>query len=349
MNKKFSSMKISLGFFLVLLSSATSIRYSICHINDQQCQIEGLLLTDNDFLFTPIANNMETSPISSIIFDTACQIPVLYNNVCDMFPNLQIFHASAIGIKLIDPLTFSQCPHLIEIRLHDNQIRHLDASTFHHNGNLRILDLGNNCLTSFNPRMLFSLVNLTFLSFSNNFLQNFPVDALWNMTKLQELHLHGNDLLEVDVEKLVSFSSDLKVLLLTGNLLRCDKVEQIVKVLNSNEIPLFDVPILRNHERVKNQYKSISCIREVDWNNVKLVRNFPLLEKEIAECKDSVEGLRIELEDMKENFKYIVKSLMEKNKHEEQQLLSDHPETKKQKSPKLMKCETFCVDPDLDK
>lgn len=254
-------------------------------------------------------------------------------------------------MKLIDPQTFHQCPDLIEIRIHDNRIRYLNESTFRHNVHLEVLDVGNNQLTIVDSRLLENLNNLNFLSFSNNYLEDFSVDTVKNLSNLQELHLHGNNLLDLHVENLVKYLTRLEIVLITGNNLKCERIEKILKVFEASGVTVIDAFVVRKKERALNQYKFASCISDVDWNNLMLAKDFPLLKEEFAVTKNLVEGLKLELEMTKENLKqvtYFIMSIMEKIKYEgrdQRHHFLNH--VSPQQSLKVMKCETVCKDPDL--
>ncbi|XP_063706464.1 nephrocan-like [Culicoides brevitarsis] len=330
--------------FVIFLKNVTSIRYSICHANDQQCQIRDLRLTEDDFDFEPIASNIDSLLVLEISFEDTCDIPIIYENVCKMFPNLQVYRATNVGIKKIDPETFSSCLDLIELRLHDNFIKELDEKTFWSNENIQILDLGNNLLTTLDAKMFIKSQNLKFLSFSNNYFEEFSSNL--NLTSLQELHLHGNDLLELNVEQMISTLKALKIILLGGNCFKCDRAEEMRKILENNRVTIIKAKVLRNKERLKDD-KLITCISNNEWNIRKIARDFPVVQQELEINQNSVKILTIELEDMKKEMQkltYFVKSMMASSNYNEkdQNLLSHHVN---EKQLKVMKCSTVCQDP----
>uniref|UniRef100_A0A3P9KWV7 LRRCT domain-containing protein n=1 Tax=Oryzias latipes TaxID=8090 RepID=A0A3P9KWV7_ORYLA len=154
-------------------------------------------------------------------------------------PLLQELHLYGNQLQSLSPHLLRGLPHLLNLDLTENKLRHLPANVFSHaplhglvlknnlieeargdwlpeNSSLTWLDLSGNLLTRIPTALLQRLPNLENLDLSNNHLQEIPVHCLDGLAKLERLNLQDNKLHSLDASSFQSMPS-LTVLFLARN------------------------------------------------------------------------------------------------------------------------------------
>lgn len=312
---------MNLFSFLVFLLTPTiilSTRWSICNIHITECTLRNLHLTKSDYTFHPLANNIHAESVHKIIFQSS-SVPVVYDNVCQMFSNITKYFAHSIGIEIIDPETFKNCKTIQEIRLHDNQIKYLDENTFSNNRDLLTLDLSKNQLRSISGKLLKTTWELEFFSVSNNHLVEFPTNIICHLRKLSELHLHRNELIEVDAGGLVKCLSVLKRLSIDRNFLRCHGLDKILDIFKQHQVDLINVIRYRNMNDI-DYSKTMGCLNEQDWTVKNILREYPRMKNELTNSNIIIQDLEKDIRKLKKDIqylKYVVTSIVYKIEDDE--------------------------------
>ena len=90
--------------------------------SDGVCQFENVHTTEKDQYFEPTADNPEQ--VTEVKFRNST-LAVFTNELCEAFPNLEVIHATILGINRITENAFENCKNLTEAWFEGNKIKEL--------------------------------------------------------------------------------------------------------------------------------------------------------------------------------------------------------------------------------
>lgn len=135
--------------------------------------------------------------------------------------NLQRIFMRNTRLRELHRDAFRELIILVEVDLSDNEISHLDPSTFHGNERLRVLYLGGNPLGRLSAEQFPALPHLRTLDFRSCLLEYVDKDAFRHLTALESLGFKSNKLHSLSERAFMNLPH-LKALALDGNPWKCD-------------------------------------------------------------------------------------------------------------------------------
>lgn len=242
---------------------------SYCSDGGHCCTLEGLNLTEETFKFDIVVSE-ETTKIKVIDSNIPklgvglCRYPIIPFKSYQGIKELKIPN---IGIEEVVPKAFHSCPKLEILILRDNKIKSLSKELLEVHTILKYIDLSNNVLQIL-PEELFSDVrSLKELNLNGNHLKTFNPDLIKPCPALRELKLASNDLLELNIQKILDYAPELRVVAFNDNQMRCERTQQIKEILEEKQVSanLEYVGTGRSRIHPTKSVEKIRCLDDVPW------------------------------------------------------------------------------------
>lgn len=255
------------------------------NLNELCCEFNNVLLNDTNSHFQPAAENV--SAVKKITFNSS-SIPVLSEDLCQTFPNLEELHLRKSKLREVRKNSFSFCTQIHSLFLIANQLTELNEGIFDFNLNLERLYLNINFIRYLHPRVFVNLKRLKALHLQDNQLTRFDAVLLESQANLEQLVLHTNDLLELDEKKLLECLPALKKVAFNNNLLPCDRVDEIMRKFNDGGVRVHkDFSFRKRFHPQEELYSELLCLDEISWMAVHYRRVF-LTEKDNVFVQNNV-------------------------------------------------------------
>lgn len=247
---------------LCILATSIGAKYK-CSISGQLCTISALNLTKSDYKIEPeVANPADVTELK-----LEGNVPVLSNGICEALPNLKIFIANSLSVEEVDENAFQSCKKLTDVQLSYNKFINLRKNTFNGLNELQeILVLGGNL-----PVIDVDLTNLKqlkLLLFSSLNITVFPADILREQKKLEELYLYSNNLFDLDIERILNFTSNLKYIHFVDNNFKCTRLKEILALFHEKNIQAGKYYLsehLRKRDYIPDSIDGIHCLSDHLW------------------------------------------------------------------------------------
>lgn len=242
--------------FILFLSCRTSHAHECLEFRIK-CWLSAVVTNKSALYFHPSSTN--NTAIKTVMF-VKSSIPVLTDELCKTFPNLQILEMDIVDLEEIAPKALYECKNLVYVSFHRNKLQQLDVNTFETNHELTQLILQNNSLRSFDGRMVEPLKKLRLLSVPDNFLTDLKFDQFPKLDKLTDFDIYGNNLRDLDVFVMLDKFPNLSSIYMHNNLFDCDRLRIILGALHKRQVQI------------------------KEWEKEKSVRNIGLRTIENTEC-----------------------------------------------------------------
>lgn len=143
----------------------------------------------------------------------------LTSDLCDAFPNIEIFNADFLGLEKIEQNAFENCKKLDRVYFSRNKLEDDDLTqdTFKHNPKMRSLLLEGNRFKKLDMTVFNNLQKLEELRLYRNELEQFDLKNVTPLKKLDSLYLEYNQLPDVDETEIVMKFPNLKEISLCHN------------------------------------------------------------------------------------------------------------------------------------
>lgn len=148
--------------------------------------------------------------------------PSIPNQIFSKFKELIIFDGSGVDLKNLNSLSFNGAGNLEMIFLKNNQLTSLNAYCFVHSKNLTVLDLSKNKISKIQPLAFIALGKLETLILSNNNIKTVEDSTFQSLTSLKLIGLDNNRLSFVSSDLFVAMGESLEEINLNNN-----KIEMI--------------------------------------------------------------------------------------------------------------------------
>lgn len=261
---------IHLALFLLIMGSSYAHE---CHLIGSMCILNGVRTNRTNWLFHPTSTN--NTKITHVLLDNSV-MPVLTDELCKTFPNLQSLTLDDISLETITPNALHECKNLSSVSFYQNKVEKINVQTFEMNYELQHLILQNNSLRYFDGRALSSLKKLRHLSLSDNFLRELDLSSFPVIETLTELDIYVNNLKDLDVFLLVEKFPNLKNIFMHNNLFPCDRLLEILVVLRIHGVQIKEWEKAKG-SRNKNlpTIENVECVPPVRVHSVSNVPSAP--------------------------------------------------------------------------
>lgn len=241
------SKLIQLITFLWIFKSCLGAEYNCAPHARTQCIINGLQLTkDDDDLIEPVA---ETDPLKFDLLKLSGTVPRLSGGFCHALPNLESLRAQELSMEEIDDNAFQGCNKLEEIWAKDNKFVKIGKNTFKGLKNLTSITLTGGNMPVFDVD-LSDAKKLLDLTLAEMNISEISPELLRENRQLDMLRLESNNLHDLDIEKILEYTPDLKIIFLDGNNFECNRLRQILAKLRAKNVRV-PPPYIETVERRK--------------------------------------------------------------------------------------------------
>lgn len=170
--------------------------------------------------FRPISN-IPAREITSVnlVGYLGARMHTLTSDLCDAFPNIEIFNADFLGLEKVEENAFEKCKKLERLYFSRNKLEDddLKPSLFKHNPRLRSLLLEGNMFKRLDMTVFNNLQKLEELRLYRNELEIFEIKNVTPLRKLDSLYLEYNQLMDVDEKEIIEKFPHLKEISLCNN------------------------------------------------------------------------------------------------------------------------------------
>lgn len=319
------------NFTLLLILSFSQIygssfleAYRCENLASTSCTLKDIFFDDGDSgRFLPKSkipyNVIKASFVSS-------KIPILTSDICDNFPNLEVFEVNAVSLKVVDAEAVHGCMRLREIHLRDNLLTTLYKDTFQNNQGLNKIVLNNNKLTTIPHDLFKGLYQLKWIDLCSNSLSRLPAVTFTGLTAMENLEVRNNPLLSLEVEEMRKKMPRLKYLLCRDLDLTCDRMTQVEKFLTANGLD-YNIrsdystyhsksaqSVLRLRPYTVSMVKSFECLSNEQHEREVLLREYALKRTSVDESVTYEMELRKSVDAFKEDFGQKMEELVKETR-----------------------------------
>lgn len=231
-------------------------------IGQVQCIFNNVVLTREQPNF--VARSVVPNAIRSVEFKNSV-IPVLSNDLCDAFRNVELLLLDNLQIETIADDAFAMCKQLRQLLLSENRIEELPKGLFGYNEKLSGVYLDSNRLLSIREDQFWNNTELYFLFLQDNHLTFFPTESLKNSPRLLSLTLHTNDLSDLKEREILATFPRLIYIAFNNNELACARLSDIMNEFSSRGVQIFkdEMPRERFYETL--EINDITCLPDASW------------------------------------------------------------------------------------
>lgn len=147
------------------------------------------------------------------------KLPLIPNQIFRKFKKLIVFDGSSIGLRNLNSLSFNGAGNLEMIFLQDNQLTSLNAYCFVHSKNLTLLNLSNNNINNIHGLAFTALNQLETLTLSKNNLKSIEDETFQSLTSLKWIGLDNNRLTVISSDMFIGMKETLKGIYLNNNII----------------------------------------------------------------------------------------------------------------------------------
>lgn len=212
---------------------STTPRYNCSTNRNHSCALSHIILSRDSPQFIPISHN------SSFILEVSVSlssIPVLTSDICNTFHNIKTLDLDKNSIEFITNNAFHDCAQLKNLHLENNLIVEIKPSTFKYNTALSNLQIQNNRLSRIENGLFKYTTELRFLNLDRNNLTCISKMVIRSWENIEILSLEHNQLLDVNLEEIVHYMKELKMLKINGNNFYCERLQQIIELKKDSRI-----------------------------------------------------------------------------------------------------------------
>lgn len=234
-----------------------------CEQNGNKCVFRNIQLTETEPEWQPTADDVLSVKIVEVLNSN---IPIITNNICRAFPNLESFIHAGQNVKEIKPDAFYSCTKVTYFWLAANQIKKLDKNLFQYSTKAANIGLYDNQISELDMNIFTKLPNLYTIQFALNNITSFPMELLKNNRRITSIHLDANELSDFDVEKMLEYLPLIEFINLDKNEISCVQMVEMYKILFPKKVTMgtSELPKVRyyNVEKVN----GLTCVPDVEWS-----------------------------------------------------------------------------------
>uniref|UniRef100_A0A336MFS3 CSON000809 protein n=1 Tax=Culicoides sonorensis TaxID=179676 RepID=A0A336MFS3_CULSO len=209
-------------FTLILLIKSSFQQLPINECNTRRsntfCQI--MQYNETHPRFMPVSNipNKEVQSVNLVGY-LGARMHTMTSDLCDAFPNIEIFNADFLGLEKVEENAFDNCKKLERLYFSRNKLQDddLKPGLFKNNLKLRSLLLEGNQFKKLDLTVFNNLQKLEELRLYRNELEQFELKDLTPLKKLDSLYLEYNQLPDVDEKEILVKFPNLKEISLCNN------------------------------------------------------------------------------------------------------------------------------------
>lgn len=199
------------------------------------CVFAGILTNETSLYFQPMSLNQHPGDVSTVVVKKS-KIPLLTNELCNVFPNLTGLYLTECSLKQFQDGALSSCANLSLFHVNYNDITEIRANLFLNRTTITEIDFSYNKLTYVDVEAFEPTKNLTKLYLHNNFLVFFDFRTMPSLRYLTEMRLDGNNLLDVDEKVVFEKLSNLNSFEINANLLDCRNVKLMIETFKDKRV-----------------------------------------------------------------------------------------------------------------
>ncbi|KAF2884826.1 hypothetical protein ILUMI_21359 [Ignelater luminosus] len=214
-------------------------------------------------------NNNNIRKIQFGIFNSLTKLRKLnihYNEINEIeeqsFANMVKLETLRVGwnkLRIIPKNVFKDLPNLKHLFFNNNLISRLPAGTLTNLPQLLQLNVEDNGLTTIEYGSITNITNLQHLQAENNKLSIIHESIFYGLTKITDLHINNNTLIKLDIDKLLSYTPNLKNIELNNNNWTCDSLFNMITQLQHKHVTILD-----NNTEFSSNVMGIACKAEND-------------------------------------------------------------------------------------
>ncbi|XP_062550568.1 uncharacterized protein LOC134215383 [Armigeres subalbatus] len=217
---------------------------------------------------------------------------------------------------LQDLANITNLPNLEVLVLENNpRIGNVDLAIFSRMTKLWKLDLENVGMTRFINSLKLNLQELKRLDLSNNQLTYIDMQLFQTVSKLEHLWLNGNKIFYMELEPIRTFLPDIRSIVIDDNYWGCQQLSIVSKYLLDNNI------IIRSSECKTRAVHKVCCSDTTDLidhryiiemsikSEIKFQNQIKSLKLENHVLRDTVEGMRLQINTLIQNYTGILEGL----------------------------------------
>lgn len=165
-------------------------------------------------------------------------LPKLETRVCQVFSNLEKYTIGLVDLEEIDSEAFIDCAKLLELNIFANKIHHLSESLLSNNLKLKTFYISSNFVEEIPLNLFKGLINLRRVQLPGQNFSRISAEVFKDTSHLQILDLSRNHLMDLDVENLVRYTSELSYIWLRDNDFKCNRLREIISMLKNKGITI---------------------------------------------------------------------------------------------------------------
>lgn len=233
----FSDYLIKITWFIILWERHLVLGEVYCKYLYFGCRFTEIVTNETHPYFQPTSRNPHPLNIS-LIFVQNSRLPILTDELCNVFSNLLRLKIQVSTLKRIQDGALNACVKLERFSAVHNEITKVSANIFIKNPEITAIDFSYNKLTFVDVKVFEPTKKLVGVNLNNNYLVHFDFRAMPLLQHLETFALVGNNLLDLDDYAVLEKLPNLLYFGFTDNLLDCRNLKLMLGLFNNTNVTI---------------------------------------------------------------------------------------------------------------